>query len=191
MKKRIVVAISGASGSIYGIRLLEALRQQEDIEIHLILSHWAEETIKIETDYSIDRVQALANYNYSNNELGARISSGSFRASGMVVAPCSMKTLAAISCGLADNLIARSADVMLKERRPLIIVPRETPLNVIHLENMLKLARMGVSIVPPMPSFYHKPKTLDDILNHFTGRILDLLGIENEMLGRWNDGLDE
>lgn len=190
MKRRIVVAISGASGSIYGIRLLEALRRQEDIEIHLILSQWAEENIRIETDFSVEEVRALAHYNYRNDEMGARISSGSFRASGMAVVPCSMKTLAAIACGLSGNLIARAADVMLKERRSLIIVPRETPLNAIHLENMLKLARMGVSIVPPIPSFYHRPASLGDLIDHFTGRVLDLMGIEHEMQGRWNDGLE-
>ncbi len=191
MKKRIVVAISGATSSIYGIRLLEALRRYEDIEIHLIISHWAEENIKIETSYSVEEIWALAHHNYCNNEMGARISSGSFRVSGMVVIPCSMKTLSAISCGFTENLIARAADVMLKEHRSLIIVPRETPLNVIHLENMLKLARMGVSIMPPMPSFYHQPKSVDDLLNHFTGRVLDLLGIDHKMSGRWNDGLDD
>jgi len=190
-KKRIIVAISGATGSIYGIRLLEALRLKNDVEIHLIISHWAEENIKIETNYTVEEVRALAHYNYYNNEMGARISSGSFRASGMVVIPCSMKTLSAISCGFSENLIARAADVMLKEHRSLIIVPRETPLNAIHLENMLKLAHMGVSIMPPMPSFYHKPKSIEDLLNHFTGRVLDLLGIEHEMQGRWNDGLND
>lgn len=190
MKKRIIVAITGATGSIYGIRLLEALRKKDNVEIHLILSHWAKENIRIETEYGVDQVKALAHHYYENNELGARISSGSFRASGMVVVPCSMKTLSAISCGFTENLTARAADVTLKERRPLIIVPRETPLNAIHLENMLKLARLGVSIAPPMPSFYHNPKTLDDILNHFTGRLLDLMGIDHEMDGRWNDGLD-
>jgi flavin prenyltransferase len=190
-KRRIVVAITGASGSVYGIRLLEALRRNEEIEIHLIISRWAEENIKIETDYSMDRILELAHYHYRNDEMSARIASGSFRASGMVVIPCSMKTLASISYGIAENLVARAADVMLKERRTLIIVPRETPLNTIHLENMLRLSRMGVSIMPPIPSFYHKPKSMDDLIDHFTGRVLDLLDIDHEMAGRWNDGLDE
>ncbi|HWQ78429.1 MAG TPA: UbiX family flavin prenyltransferase [Anaerovoracaceae bacterium] len=187
-KRRIIVAITGASGTTYGIRLLEALRRHEEIEIHLIVSPWAEENIKIETDYNMDRILELAHYHYRNEEMAARIASGSFRVSGMVVIPCSMKTLAAISCGFADNLTARAADVMLKERRTLIIVPRETPFNAIHLENMLRLARMGVSIAPPIPSFYHKPESIDDLISHFTGRVLDLLEIDHEMAGRWNGG---
>jgi len=185
MKKRIIVGITGATGVIYGIKLLEALKQKEDIETHLIISEWSAKNIELETNYCLDDVLELADYNYDNNNLAAKISSGSFRSSGMIVIPCSMKTLSAISSGFAYNLIARVADVMLKEHHPLILVPRETPLNVIHLENMNKLARIGVHIMPPMPSFYHKPKTIDDLLDHFTGRVLDLIGIEHEMKGRW------
>lgn len=183
--KRIIVGITGATGVIYGIKLLEALKQKEDIETHLIISEWSAKNIELETNYCLDDVLELADYNYDNNNLAAKISSGSFRSSGMIVIPCSMKTLSAISSGFAYNLIARVADVMLKEHHPLILVPRETPLNVIHLENMNKLARIGVHIMPPMPSFYHKPKTIDDLLDHFTGRVLDLIGIEHEMKGRW------
>jgi len=183
--KRIIVGITGATGVIYGIKLLEALKQKENIETHLIISEWSAKNIELETNYCLDDVLELADYNYDNNNLAAKISSGSFRSSGMIVIPCSMKTLSAISSGFAYNLIARVADVMLKEHHPLILVPRETPLNVIHLENMNKLARIGVHIMPPMPSFYHKPKTIDDLLDHFTGRVLDLIGIEHEMKGRW------
>ena len=157
----------------------------------MIISEWGEKNILTETTYRVEDVRALADLNYSNNEMGARISSGSFRATAMVVVPCSMKSLAAISCGFSEHLIARAAEVMLKEHRPLVIVPRETPLNAIELENMLKLARLGVSIMPPVPSFYHHPKTLEDLYNHFTGRVLDLLGIDNDLKGRWNDGLED
>lgn len=185
MKKRLVVAISGATGAIYGIRLLEHLRNIPDIETHLILSQWAEKNIEIETSYGVNGVIELADYCYGNDELGAKISSGSFPVSGMIVVPCSMKTLSAISHGYADSLISRCADVSLKEHKQLILVPRETPLNTIHLENMLRLSKMGVHIVPPMPSFYHKPKTIDDLLAHFCGRMLDLLNIPNHLSSRW------
>ena len=185
MKKKLVIALSGATGVIYGIRLLGYLREMERVETHLILSHWAEENIEIETPYDVQEVKNLADYCYGNHELGARISSGSFGVSGMVIVPCSMKTLSAVACGYADSLIARCADVSLKERRRLIIVPRETPLNTIHLENMLRLSRMGVDIVPPMPSFYHRPETIDDLITHFCGRVLDLMEIPNPLSSRW------
>jgi 4-hydroxy-3-polyprenylbenzoate decarboxylase len=189
MEKRLIVAISGATGAVYGVRLLEYLKQAPDVETHLILSHWAQENIKCETDYTVEDVVELADHVYDNRDLGAKVSSGSFPVSGMIIIPCSMKTLSAVACGYADSLISRSADVALKERRPLIIVPRETPLNTIHLENMLKLSRMGAHIVPPMPSFYHRPETIDDLLDHFTGRVLDLLDIPNRLSRRWA-GLD-
>lgn len=185
INRRIVVAISGASGAIYGIRLLEELRSTGMVETHLIISDWAKKNIEYETDIKVEDVCALADYCYDNKNLGAKISSGSFLTSGMVIAPCSMKTLSAVACGFTENLIVRAADVALKEHRRLIMVPRETPLNAIHLENMLKLSRLGVTIAPPVPSFYQQPKTIDDLLKHFTGRILDNLGINNELSGRW------
>lgn len=183
---RIIVGISGATGAIYGIRLLEELKEA-GIETHLIISSWAEKTISMETDYSVEQVKDIAGYVYSSENQAAKISSGSFITDGMIIAPCSMKTLASISFGLADNLIARSADVVLKENRKLIIVPRETPLHAIHLENMLRLAKMGVTLLPPMPAFYNQPKTIDDIVNHTISRILDQFSIDNTLTKRWLD----
>ncbi|MGY4794727.1 UbiX family flavin prenyltransferase [Lysinibacillus fusiformis] len=181
---KIILGISGATGSIYGIRLLEALKRAK-VETHLIISKWAEATIKLETDYSLEEVKGLASYTYSNSNQAALISSGSFITDGMIVAPCSMKSIASIRYGLADNLLTRAADVILKEKRKLILMPRESPLNQIHLENMLALAQMGVSISPPMPAFYNKPDTLDDIVNHTITRILDQLEIESNLSKRW------
>ncbi len=183
--KRIVVAISGATGSIYGVRLLEALRSLEKYEVHLILSPWAEKTIALETPYSPKDVKKLAGFCHDYRNQGAPVASGSFGVEGMVVSPCSMKTLSAIAHGYADNLIVRTADVMLKERKRLILVPRETPLNEIHLENMLKLTRAGAIMAPPMPAYYNHPAGLEDIINHHVSRILDLLGIENQLTRRW------
>jgi 4-hydroxy-3-polyprenylbenzoate decarboxylase len=182
--KRIIVAISGASGAIYGIRLLEAL-QKEGIETHLIISRWARETIREETSYSVEEIEKLTNYFYDERDLTAPLSSGSFLIHGMVVIPCSMKTLAAIACGYVENLIARAADITIKESRELVLVPRETPLNAIHLENMLKLSRLGVVILPPMPAFYIKPSSIDDLVNHTIGKVLDQLGINNRLYQRW------
>jgi flavin prenyltransferase len=182
--KKIVVGISGASGAIYGVRILEALKDC-GVETHLILSSWAEKTIKIETPYSIDEVKALASYVHSSSNQAAIISSGSFLTDGMIIAPCSMKTLASVSYGLADNLLSRAADVILKERRKLVIVPREAPLSQIHLENMLRLTKMGSVILPPMPAFYNKPETIDDIINHTVARVLDQFGIDNNLTIRW------
>jgi 4-hydroxy-3-polyprenylbenzoate decarboxylase len=181
---KIVVGISGATGSIYGIRLLEALKRME-IESHLVLSRWAETTIKVETSYSVDDVKNLASFVHSSSNQAAIISSGSFITDGMVVAPCSMKTLSAISHGYTDNLLTRAADVVLKEKRKLVIVPREAPLNEIHLENMLRLARMGVVILPPMPAFYNNPKDIDEIVDHTVSRIIDQFGIDNAISKRW------
>ncbi|MCM3766366.1 UbiX family flavin prenyltransferase [Neobacillus niacini] len=181
---RIVVGISGATGAIYGIRILEALRDCE-VETHLILSSWAETTIRLETSYSIEEVKALATKVHSAQNQAAIISSGSFITDGMIIAPCSMKSLASISYGLADNLLSRSADVILKEKRKLVIVPREAPLSEIHLENMLRLARMGSVILPPMPAFYNKPNTIDDIVNHTVSRVLDQFAIDNNLTKRW------
>ena len=184
-KKHIIIAITGASGAIYGIRLLEALQAAEDIETHLILSSWAERTIGIETTYTVAEVRALADNLYDYHDLVARISSGSFRSYGMVIAPCSMKSVSSIACGYSENLISRAADVMIKEHRKLVLVPRETPLNVIHLENMTKLARLGVVMLPPVPGFYAHPESIDDIVDHTVGKILDQLGIEHSLFTRW------
>ena len=160
-RPRLVVGISGATGAIYGIRLLEHLRARGDVETHLVVSRWAEETIRLETEYTLEQVRGLADVSYGADDVAAAISSGSFRTAGMVVLPCSMKTVSAIANGYGHDLLTRAADVTLKERRPLVLSPRETPLSAIHLENMLKLSRMGVQIVPPMPSFYHRPKEIE------------------------------
>ncbi|GAB1154645.1 non-oxidative hydroxyarylic acid decarboxylases subunit B [Paenibacillus illinoisensis] len=184
---KIIVGMTGATGSIYGIRLLEVLKQA-GIETHLVISTWAGATIQTETPYTLKDVEALADYVYSNKDLGAKISSGSFQVDGMIVAPCSMKSLASIRMGLADNLVTRSADVILKERKKLLLMTRETPLNNIHLENMLYLSKMGVIIFPPMPAFYNHPKTLEDIVDHIVFRALDQFGIHLPAAKRW-DGL--
>ncbi len=180
-----LVAMTGASGAILGIKFLEEL-QKLRIETELIISERAEIIIKTETEYDIGEVRDLATKNYDVNDLTAAPASGSYRVDKMVVIPCSMKTLAAVANGYTDNLISRVADVMIKERRKLILVVRETPLNAIHLENMLKLTRLGVVIFPPIPSFYHKPQNIDDIINHTIGRILDQAGIELD-IKRWGD----
>jgi len=181
---KLLVGISGSSGVAYGVRFLEILKTLK-IETHLIISKWAEECIKIETDKKPSYVKALAKYVYSNDDLAAKPSSGSFKIDGMVVIPCSMKTLASIANGYEDTLISRSASVMLKESRKLVLVPRETPLTAIHLSNMLRLARMGTVILPAMPGFYHRPKSIDELLNHIAGKILDQFGIEHEVFKRW------
>lgn len=184
--KKIVVGITGASGTIYGVRLLEALQATPDVETHLVMSRWAKENLAVEdTGYTEAQVKALADYVYPEQNLGAAIASGSFIHDGMVIIPDSMKTVAAVATGLSENLIARAADVTLKEQRQLIIVPRESPFNQIHLENMLKLAKMGVGVIPPIPAFYNNPKTVDDIINHTVMKILDHLHIENAVSSRW------
>lgn len=182
--KKIVIAISGASGAIYGIRLLEELNTA-GVQTHLILSGAAMETIKMETTCSLEELEKNAHYYYANENIAAAPASGSFLHDGMVIAPCSMKTLSAIAHGYADNLINRAADVTIKEQRKLILITRETPLSAIHLENMLKLARLGVFIMPPVTSFYHRPQTIEDMISQLTGRILDKLGIENSLVRRW------
>lgn len=182
---RIVVGISGASGAVYGVRLLEVLGSHPDVETHLVLSKWAESTIILETPYKPNDVKAMASVVHAYENQAAPISSGSFLVDAMVIVPCSMKTLAAVRYGLADNLLARAADVTMKEGRKLILVPRESPLSQVHLENMLGLARMGVVILPPMPAFYHEPSTMHDIVDHTVGRILDQLGIEHMLTRRW------
>jgi len=184
---RIVVAMTGATGAVYGARLLVALRELE-VETHLVLSRWAEVTIAKETGLSARELASTASVTHSRDNQGASIASGSFRHDGMIIAPCSMKTLAAIRYGFAHELIVRAADVTLKERRRLVLLTRETPLNDIHLENMLALSRMGAIIAPPVPAFYGNPKTIDDLVDHTVGRILDLFGLEFQKLKRW-DGM--
>ncbi|MHC5372827.1 UbiX family flavin prenyltransferase [Enterococcus sp. LJL120] len=183
--KRIVVGVTGASGTIYAINLLQQLQNNPEVEVHAVFSDWAKENLKIETDYSFHEVAELADFTYKNRDLGAKIASGSFLVDGMVILPASMKTVAGIACGFSDNLIGRAADVTLKEQRKLIIVPRETPLSVIHLENLTKLAKLGVQIIPPIPGFYNQPQTIQDLIDHHTMKILDALGIHNQLSQRW------
>lgn len=185
-RKKIVVGITGATGVIYGIKLLEGLKLS-GLETHLILSNWGRRNIELETTYSLPEVTALADYCHPADNLASTLSSGSFLHSGMVIAPCSMKTLAALAHGYAENLLVRAADVTLKEGRRLILLPRETPLNAIHLENMLKLARLGVTIMPPMPSFYNQPHDLEDMVKQTVGRVMDLLGLANHLTRRWSE----
>ncbi len=188
--KRLIVGISGASGVIYGIRLLEILRGVPDVETHLILSAAGGITIGLETDYSVEQVQALADETYRFKDIAAAVSSGSFKTVGMVIIPCSMKTLAGIAYSFSDNLLLRAADVVLKDRRRLIIVPRETPLHLGHLRAMTQVVEMGAVLVPPMPAFYHRPQTLDDVINQSVNRVLDLLDIDlpQDLFQRWQGG---
>jgi len=182
---RLIVAITGATGVIYGVRLLERLREAA-VETHLVISRWGARTLLHETPYSREQVEALAHTVYVSNDMGAAISSGSFATAGMIIAPCSARTLGAIAHGFGDSLIHRAADVVLKERRKLVLAVREAPLNDIHLENMLKLARMGVTILPPVPAFYNKPQTIDDLVDHVVARVLDQFGIPAEFARRWD-----
>jgi flavin prenyltransferase len=181
---RLIVALTGASGSLYGIRVLQLLRQT-GIEAHLVLSKWGARTLVHETPYSVKAVQALAHTVYSANDEGAAISSGSFRTRGMLIAPCSARSLASIAHGLGDSLVHRAADVVLKERRRLVLAVREAPLSEIHLENMLKLSRMGVVICPPVPAFYTKPATIDDLVTYTAIRLLDQFDIHIDA-PRWD-----
>ncbi|MDD3653022.1 MAG: UbiX family flavin prenyltransferase [Desulfotomaculaceae bacterium] len=181
---RIVVAISGATGAIYGISLLRELNNA-GVETQLIISDSAKKTIELETDYHVDDIEKMASHRFSNIDIAAPPASGSFLHQGMVIAPCSMKTLSAIANGYADNLINRAADVTIKERRKLVLMVRENPLSPIHLENMLKLARLGVVIMPPVPSFYHRPESIEDLMKQLAGRVFDQLGIENSLVKRW------
>lgn len=185
--KRIIIAITGASGSLYGIRLLEVLKNIEGIETHLIISKAGLWTISCETNYSIEDVKNLADYYHKANNIGASISSGSFKTAGMIVAPCSMKTMGCIACDVEDNLISRAANVVLKERRRLILMVRESPLHSGHLENMLKLSNWGAIIAPPMPSFYNKPSNIGDIIDHSVARSLDLLDIDHNLTKPWKE----
>jgi 4-hydroxy-3-polyprenylbenzoate decarboxylase len=183
--RRIIVGMTGATGAILGIRVLEALKEAE-VERHLVASKWARQTIEHETTRSYEDVCALADAVYSSGDMGAAISSGSYETEGMIVAPCSMRSLAAIAHGQGDTLVHRAADVVLKERRKLVLVVRETPLNDIHLENMLKLSRMGVTILPPMLAFYFRPKSLEDVIDHVVARILDQFSVPVVFAKRWD-----
>jgi 4-hydroxy-3-polyprenylbenzoate decarboxylase len=183
---KIVIGLSGASGIIYGIRLLEILHSI-NIETFLIISEWAKKNIEIETDKTLEYVKSLAAVNYDNFKLDASVSSGSFLHDGMVIVPCSMKSLSSIANGYDDTLISRAASVTLKESRKLIIVPRETPLSRIHLENMIKLQEAGAIILPAMPGFYHKPSTIEEIIDHLVGKILDQLNLKHDLFKRWKD----
>ncbi len=182
---RLIVGITGATGTIFGVRLLQMLHGS-GVETHMVMSKWGARTLIHETRHTVEEVEALATHNYSLGDQGAAISSGSFLTLGMVIVPCSMRSLAAIANGLADNLIHRAADVILKERRKLVLVVRESPLHDIHLENMLKLSRMGVVILPPVPAFYNHPQNLDDMINHVTMRILDQFDIHLDVMNRWD-----
>jgi 4-hydroxy-3-polyprenylbenzoate decarboxylase len=182
----LIIGISGASGAIYGIRLLEVLSQLEGVETHLVISKAGEVTIREETDWKLEEVKKLANFWYNIEDVGARISSGSFKKDGMVVAPCSMKTLSAIANSYTDNLLTRAADVTLKEGRKLILLVRETPLHLGHLRNMGRAAEIGAIIMPPIPAFYHQPHTIQDLVDHTVGKVLDLLGLEHSLFPRWS-----
>lgn len=182
---RLIVGITGATGTIYGVRLLQAL-QGSGVETHLVMSNWAARTLAHETDFAVEEVRRMATHFHAIGDQGAAISSGSFLTRGMIVAPCSARTLAAIATGQGDNLLHRAADVTLKERRRLVLLVRESPFSDIHLENMLKLSRMGAVIVPPLPAFYNRPQTIDDIVNHIVQRALDQLGIHLDVAARWD-----
>ena len=186
MKKRIIIAITGATGTIYGVRILEHLKQDPNVETHLVISRAAVLTARAELDISREQILDLADVVHNEKDIGATIASGSFITEGMIIAPCSMKTLAAIANGLADNLVTRAADVILKERRKLVLMARETPLNLVHLRNMTYVTEMGAIVFPPVPAFYIRPDSLSDIVNHSVARALDLFSLDSEdLLERW------
>ncbi len=182
---RLIVGISGATGAIYGVRLLEVLRQERSVETHLVISRAAERTIAWETSYSVEKARALADRWYPVTDIGAEISSGSFAADGMVIAPCSVKTLANIASGVCDTLLTRAADVTLKERRRLVLLVREAPLTLAHIRNMETVTEMGAIVAPPVPAFYNHPQSVEDIVNHTVGRVLDLFGLDVGIVKRW------
>jgi 4-hydroxy-3-polyprenylbenzoate decarboxylase len=187
--RRFIVGITGASGVIYGVRFLEAIkRYASDSEVHLVISNAAVRVLRHELGLDREYIARLADRVYGEDELDAPIASGSFRHDGMVIIPCSMKTLASIAHGIADNLITRAADVALKERRKLILVIRETPLNLVHIRNMELVTLAGAIVMPASPAFYHRPRSIDDLVNFIVGRVLDLLGIENDLYSRWGQG---
>ena len=182
---RLIIGMSGASGVIYGIRLLEVLREVSEVETHLVMSESARLNVAVETDRVVKDVLALADHVYSNKDIGAAIASGSFRTAGMIVAPCAMKTLSAIANSYADSLLVRAADVVLKERRRLVLVPRETPLHTGHCELLLKASQIGAIIAPPMPAHYIKPASVDELVDHHVGRLLDLFDLDPGLVRRW------
>jgi polyprenyl P-hydroxybenzoate/phenylacrylic acid decarboxylase-like protein len=184
-RPRLVVGISGSSAPQYGVALLRTLRELGTVETHLIVSDGARKTIQMETDLAVEDVEGLADVVYRPNDLGAAISSGSFLTMGMVIVPCSMKSLAAVAGGLSSDLLSRAADVTLKERRRLVLVPRETPLSLIHLRNMVAVTEAGGVILPPVPAFYHRPTSIEDLLQHTAGKVLDQFGIEHNAFRRW------
>lgn len=186
MTKRIVIGISGASGVIYGIKMLSLL-QEKDFETHLIISESGMQNIEIETSHKADDVAAMADFIYDNRDVGAALASGSYLTEGMVVVPCTIKTLSGIANSYTNNLLVRAADVTLKEKRKLVLVVRETPLHLGHLNLMMKAANMGAHILPPVPSFYHQPKTIDDIIHQTIGKIFDYMGIEHDLFTRWGE----
>jgi flavin prenyltransferase len=181
----IIIGINGATGVAYGIRLLQVLAGIKEVETHLIVSPAGEQTIELESEYKMDEVRALASHSYRIDDIGACIASGSFRHDGMIIAPCSMKTLSALAHSYADNLLTRAADVTLKERRRLVLLVRETPLHLGHLKNMVSVTEMGGIVMPPVPAFYHKPHTIQDIIDHTVGKALDLFNIEHNLFSRW------
>jgi 4-hydroxy-3-polyprenylbenzoate decarboxylase len=185
MSRRVVVGVTGASGAVYAVRLLEELRRRGDAEIHLVMSALGKRTLIEETDHEVKRLEALAHVVYDNRDVGASIASGSFRTAGMAVVPCSIKTVSALANCYSDTLIARAGDVTLKEGRPLVVVVRETPLHVGHLRQLLALAEMGAVILPPLPAFYLRPKSLAEVVDHTVSRILDRLGFENDLVPEW------
>jgi 4-hydroxy-3-polyprenylbenzoate decarboxylase len=186
-KKRLIIGISGATGAIYGVRMLEILAKIGDIETHLVLTKAGKMTIQVETPYSVKDVESMADVVHDITNVGASISSGSFRTEGMVIAPCSMKSMGGIAHSLGGDLLVRAADVVLKERKKLVLVVRETPLHLGHLEAMATLTRMGAIIFPPVPAFYHRPKTLDDVINQTATRILDQFDVDVDLFRRWDD----
>jgi 4-hydroxy-3-polyprenylbenzoate decarboxylase len=183
---KILVGINGATGVIYGIRLLQVLSGIKGIETHLIVSFAGEQTIELETGYKANEIKAWAHHCYRIDDIAARLASGSFKHDGMIIAPCSMKTLSALAHSYADNLLTRAADVTLKERRRLVLLVRETPLHLGHLRNMVSVTEMGAVIMPPVPAFYHKPRTIEDIVDHTVGKALDLFNIEHNLFDRWS-----
>jgi flavin prenyltransferase len=182
--RRLIVGITGATGVVYGVRTLELLREA-GVESHVIVSSWALRTLQHETTYSVDDLKRLANYWYAPNDMGAAISSGSFLTEGMLVVPCSVRTLAAIASGNGDHLVHRAADVILKERRKLVLAVREAPFNQVHLENMLKLTQMGVVVSAPVPAFYNHPRSIEEIIDHTVMRLLDQFGLHIDVMPRW------
>ena len=184
--QRLVIAITGATGAVYGVRLLQLLKEMQGMETHLVVSDAAVLTLHQETGLQRKEVEALADVVHKQHNIGASIASGSFQSDGMVVAPCSMKTLASVAHGLSDNLVARAADVVLKERRRLVLMVRETPFNLAHLRNMTAVTEMGGIIFPPLPSFYHQPQSIAEMVDHTVARVIDLFGIEHQLAPRWN-----